>query len=71
MSKHWRPEDAAVTRAAGGRLALPHGAKAGLLLVVALSVGAAVVLYLVMGPRQVVAPGAEKHLAGTQSGKPN
>ena len=44
------------------RQRLPEGGAAGLLLVAAASVGVAIALYQVLGPRDVVAPGAEKHL---------
>lgn len=48
------------------RQRLPDGAKAGLLLVAAACVGIAVALYQVMGPREVVAPGAENRVVEEQ-----
>ena len=64
MSKHWRPdEDIASARfECAKRERLPEGAAAGLLLVAAAALGMGIVLYQVMGPRDVVAAGAEKHL---------
>ena len=44
------------------RQRLPEGGAAGLLLVAAASIGVGIALYQVLGPREVVAAGAEKHL---------
>ena len=44
------------------RQRLPEGGAAGLLLVAAACIGAGIALYQVLGPRVVVAAGAENHL---------
>ncbi len=56
------PQVAAPTRRAK-RERLPEGAKPGLLLVAALSLGLGLAVDQLLGPRDVVAAGAEKHLA--------
>jgi hypothetical protein len=54
MSKHWKPEDDVVrVEARVTRKSWPEGATAGLILVAAACLGAAVILYQVAGPRQV------------------
>lgn len=67
MSKHWRPdEDIARARlGAGGRLRLPQGGPAGLVLVAAACLGVAFGIYQAFAPHEPVAPGAE---AGPRTG---
>ncbi len=78
MSDHWRPDEDIMRARLGGaepvrapgelvtlrpkRERLPEGAAAGLVLVAAACICVAIALYQVLGPRQVVAPGAERHL---------
>ena len=53
MSRHWKPETKSARPLAVQTRKLPAGATAGLLLVAAACVGAAVVLYQVTAPRSV------------------
>ena len=66
MSKHWNPDDAIGSRTkADGELPLrkapwPDGATAGLALIAACCLAAALVLYQVASPRDVVEEGAHQ-----------
>ena len=52
MSRHWKPE-AEVARVRARQKSWPEGATAGLLLVAAVCVGVALIVYQVAGPRDV------------------
>jgi hypothetical protein len=59
VSKHWNPRgdlDRIIPAERGRRAAWPAGATAGVVLVAACCIGAAVVLYHLAGPRDVFVP---------------
>lgn len=57
MSKHWNPEDElARLRETDAKARWPEGATAGLVVVAAACVAAAMLLYRLAGPRDVFTP---------------
>ena len=53
MSRHWKPDADVARSQAKAAKSWPEGATAGLLLVAAACLGAAVLIYQVAGPRDV------------------